>query len=179
MVDVNTDLIRRAQQGDTQILSDLYEKYHLGIYRYLFYRTGERQVAEDLTSEVFERMLRFVGRLEASGANFHAWLFQIARNLANDHFRALHSRPQVHLDDDLPGQDDGAERQLTSSELQRALGELVDEQRDVLLLRFIAGMPIAAAAEALNKSEDAVKGLQRRGLIALRQILIDGNVENE
>jgi RNA polymerase sigma-70 factor (ECF subfamily) len=60
---------------------------------------------------------------------------------------------------------------LTSEGLRKALLKLNDEQRDVIILRFVAGMPIAEVAQSLNKSEDAVKGLQRRALISLRGIL--------
>lgn len=68
------------------------------------------------------------------------------------------------------------DRILNSESLRQAITKLTEEQRDVILLRFIAGLPIAQVAEALNKSEDAIKGLQRRALIALRKIFTDWEV---
>lgn len=72
--------------------------------------------------------------------------------------------------------DTAEERILNSESLRQAIAKLTEEQRDVILLRFIAGLPIAQVAEALNKSEDAIKGLQRRALIALRKIFTDWEV---
>lgn len=71
------------------------------------------------------------------------------------------------------------ERRLTQDTLRAALSHLTDEQRDVILMRFVAGMPIADAARTLHKSEDAIKGLQRRALVALRAILTEWEVTHE
>jgi RNA polymerase sigma-70 factor (ECF subfamily) len=180
MVNVNTDLILRAQKGDEAVISELYEHYHLPVFRYLYYRVGDRETAEDLTSEVFLRMLRFLGGFHPPSATFQSWLFQIARNLANDHFRSTQAHQQVQLEEnmtennDLP--DGIAERSLTSESLRQALTVLSEDQRDVIVLRFVAGMPIAEVAQAMNKSEDSIKGLQRRGLASLRGILTDWEV---
>src|SRR3990170_5601528 len=177
MLEVNTELIHRAQQGDAAVISALYEHYHLGVYRYLYYRVGDQQTAEDLTSEVFLRMLRFLGGFQPPSSSFQAWLFQIARNLANDHFRNKEVRNQVRLEEHMTvtvnDLDTSLDRSLASEGLRNALKELNDDQRDVIVLRFVAGLPIAEVAQALNKSENAIKGLQRRGLGALREILVD------
>jgi RNA polymerase sigma-70 factor (ECF subfamily) len=179
-LEINTELINRAQQGDTEVISALYEHYHLTIFRYLFYRVGDRQTAEDLTSEVFLRMLRFLSGFHPPSASFSAWLFKIARNLAVDHFRKLGSQIIVPLEDNLDmGTDDldkHMERSLTSDVLFQALRKLSDEQRDVVVLRFVTGMPIADVAGALDRSEDSIKGLQRRALTSLRTILTDWEV---
>ena len=71
------------------------------------------------------------------------------------------------------------ERHLTHDNLRAALAQLTDDQRDVILMRFVAGMPIADAARALHKSEDAIKGLQRRALVALRAVLTEWEVTYE
>lgn len=180
MQEVNTEAIRRAQQGDVRILSELYERYHTSIYRYLYYRVGDQHTAEDLTSEVFERMLRFIGGFQPPSATFTAWLFQIARNLSTDHYRRNGGRQHLELEEQMRDtQDDpdrAVEHNLTGETLQKALSQLSEDQRDVIVLRFIAEMPIAEAAQALSKTEDAIKGLQRRALIALRQTLHDWEV---
>lgn len=181
LMDVNTELIRRAQAGDEEVIASLYDHYQRGIYRYLYYRVGDRHAAEDLTSEVFLRMLRFISGFHPPAALFQAWLFQIARNLAIDYHRKMSVRDHLPLDDDSaagnPGLVGSIDHNLTSDTLRQALERLPAEQRDVILMRFIAGMPVAQVAKALHKSDDAIKGLQRRGLITLRAVLTEWEVK--
>jgi RNA polymerase sigma-70 factor (ECF subfamily) len=181
--DVNTELIHGAQDGDQAMVAALYEHFNRGIFRYLYYRVGDRQTAEDLTSEVFVRMLRFISGFRPPSSTFQAWLFQIARNVANDHFRKTGSHPLSELSEALPadsaGLDEAVNHRLTTERLRQAVLLLSESQRDVILLRFISAMPISDVAQALNKSEDAVKGLQRRALMTLRNILTEWEVHYE
>jgi RNA polymerase sigma-70 factor (ECF subfamily) len=180
MIEVSTEIIRRAQQGDAEKIGELFERFHLSVFRYLYYRVGDRQTAEDLTSEVFVRMLRFLSSFHPPSTSFQAWLFQIAHNLAIDHFRQQNAHPLVHLEDDYRVTSEPPQAAhdhiLTSESLRKALSKLSDDQREVIILRFIAGLPIADAARSLNKSEDAIKALQRRALLALRKTLTDWEV---
>lgn len=180
MAEINTDLIHRAQEGDLATIAGLYERFHLKIFRYIYYRVGDAQTAEDLTSEVFLRMLRYLGNFKKTSTPFQAWLFQIARNLSIDHYRKSRAHQVEALVENLNGSVDDTARSLdqilTSEHLRRALDQLTEDQRDVIVLRFVAEMPIAEVAQVLNKSENAVKGLQRRGLIALREILDEQEV---
>ena len=125
-------------------------------------------------------MLRFIGGFHPPSSSFQAWLFQIARNLANDHFRKTESRGHAQLEEEMTttvaDMDKELDRNLTSEGLLQALTKLTEEQRDVIVLRFVSGLPIAEVAQSLNKSEDAIKGLQRRGLVALREILSEWKV---
>lgn len=177
---LNPEMLRRAQKGDPIVVSALYERYQKGIYRYLYYRVGDQQTAEDLTSEVFLRMIEALSNYDNQNISFQAWLFQIARNLSIDHYRKMGVRRDVPLDENLPGQGneplDLIARELTSEKLRHALVELPDNQRDVILMRFISGMPIAEVAQVLHKSEDSIKGLQRRALLELREILVKWEV---
>ena len=174
------EVIARAQTGDPTVITALYEQYRMGVFRYLYYRVGDLQTAEDLASEVFIRMIAALPGYKPHGIAFQAWLFQIARNLAIDHYRKAKIRNHVQLEEDLmAGEDDPVntfEQSLTSAVLQQALTQLTDEQRDVVVLRFVSGMPIMEVAQSLHKSEDAIKGLQRRALMALREILTDWKV---
>jgi RNA polymerase sigma-70 factor (ECF subfamily) len=166
-------LIQRARQGDHGSIGWLFERYQPGIFRYLYYRVSDRQAAEDLTSEVFVRMLRALPDYQPQAAPFQGWLFQIARNLAIDYFRQ--SGRNEALTENLKAPDPVPEaaldHALTHEELRSALSKLGDEQREVIILRFVLGIPIAQVAESLGKSADAVKGLQRRGLLALRNVM--------
>jgi len=158
----------------------LYETHHPAVFRYLYYRVGDRQTAEDLTSEVFLRMVRSLAGYKDHGISFQAWLFKIAWNLSVDYFRRTWASPQIELPENLPASEaePGAavERRLTVDVLRWALSQLSVDQRDVVVLRFVADLSIAEVARALNRSDDAVKGLQRRGLMALRAILEDSEV---
>jgi len=177
---LNEDLIRRAQEGEPIVVSALYERYQRRIFRYLYYRVGDQQTAEDLTSEVFLRMLEALSSYKNQNISFQAWLFQIARNLSIDHYRKMDVQQSVPLEDNMP--EDGEEplemiaQELTSEKLRHALVKLPENQRDVVVMRFIAGMPIGEVAQTLHKSEDSVKGLQRRALLALRDTLVKWEV---
>lgn len=177
-----TCIIERARQGDSEAYGELYECYRLGVFRYLYYRTGDTQVADDLTSEVFLRMIQALPGFEQREVGFQAWLFQIAQNILNDHYRKMSVRNDVQLEDTILNNHQTlarsrpVEHSLNSVTLNQAINRLSGEQRDVIVLRFISGMPISQVAQTLNKSEDAVKGLQRRALMTLRDVLSDWEI---
>jgi RNA polymerase sigma-70 factor (ECF subfamily) len=173
-------LIERARQGDNKSIGLLFERFQQSIFRYMYYRVGERYIAEDLTSEVFVRMVRGLATYQPQESPFQSWLFQIARNLAVDYFRKSgRSEPlndEVRDSDLLP--EAALERTLTHEELRLALTRVNDEQREVIILRFVLQMPIEDVAQLIGKSTDAVKGLQRRGLQALRSVMSENRREN-
>jgi RNA polymerase sigma-70 factor (ECF subfamily) len=174
------DIIRDAQQGDNTAITELYEQHYLGVYRFLYYRVNNQQVAEDLTSDVFVRMIDSLPKYEKQDASFRAWLFQIARNLSIDYYRKMAIRNHSPLEENLvaKAEDIGLviDQRLTSQNLRLALAQLTDDQRDVIVLRFVAGLPISEVAQLMKKSDDAVKGLQRRALNTLRDVQADGQV---
>lgn len=176
-------LITRARQGASEAVGELYESHRLRIYRYLYYRTGDVQTADDLTSEVFLRMIHALDGYRLQSVSFQAWLFRIAHNLLNDHYRKVNSQNQVQLEEHLmenvaTTSSRPVEHRLNSVTLQQALNLLPVDQRDVIVLRFVTGMPIADVAQTLQRSEDAVKGLQRRALLALRSVLTEWEIQD-
>lgn len=177
---LNEDLINRAKEGELVVVSVIYERYQQGIFRYLYYRVGDQQTAEDLTSEVFLRMIEALENYNHKKSSFQAWLFQIARNLSIDHYRKTKHQKNVPLEDNFSVEEgeplEIVTRELTSEKLHQALTKLPDNQRDVIVMRFISGLPIGEVAQSLHKSEDSIKGLQRRGLLALREILNEWEV---
>ncbi len=173
---INKATIARAQAGDADAIGTIYESFHQRIYRFLYYRVGDRQTAEELTSEVFLRMIKALPNYKINQIPIQAWIFQIARNLAVDYYRKSRLRSHAELTDREPSANEdldvSTDRQLTSELLAAALDELTDEQREVIIFRFVSEMSTAEVAAALDKSEGAVKALQRRGLIALRKVLV-------
>jgi RNA polymerase sigma-70 factor (ECF subfamily) len=177
---ISANLIARAQHGSPEAVSALYSAFHQSIYRYLYYRTSDFQTAEDLTSEVFLRMVQSLPLYRNEVNLFQAWLFQIARNIAIDHYRRSNTHPVLPLDENQDSEgldlDQTVDFNFSCEELSQALAKMSDPQRDVLLLRFIEGMPIAETARVLHKSEDAIKALQRRGLVMLRGLFSEQKV---
>jgi RNA polymerase sigma-70 factor (ECF subfamily) len=169
----NPDLIQRAQKGDRESIAWLFEHFQPVIFRYLYYRIGDRQTAEDLTSEVFVRMLRSLSGYKTQTAPFQSWLFRIARNLSVDYFRQSGSATELteNIKSSEPLPEAVVEQSFNHEALRQALNKLNSEQSDVIILRFVLEQPIAQVAQVLGKSEDAIKGLQRRSLLALREVL--------
>lgn len=179
----DSELIRRAQKQDSGAVSALYQKYHQDIFRFLYYLTGEQEAAEDLTSEVFLRLMRFLPEYRLMQAPFKAWLFRVAKNLSTDYFRSKQRRSQEALHEEIHSGQDSPERvtehTLLNDRLHSALEGLSETQKNVIILRFLVGLPISDVARAINRSENAVKGLQRRALMTLRETLGDLEVLDE
>lgn len=170
-------LIEQAQQQDNRAVSILYQKHHTDVFRYLYYLTGDIPTAEDLTSEVFIRMMKALPAYRQNGKPFKAWLIQIAKNLSADHFRQESRRSEDSLPENLPAMhetlDEKNQNSLNHETLQKALAALQDAQREVIIMRFVLELPLQDVARSMGKSEDAIKGLQRRGLLTLRKLLTE------
>ena len=166
-------LVELARDGDAEAFGQLYDHYVSGVFRFIYYRVGSRQLAEDLTSETFVRGLRAIQRFTWQGKDFGAWLTTIARNLIADHFKSSRSRLEIVSDDVPEGRTTARSPEedvlsLISNEmLFDAVNSLPPEQRDCILMRFIQGMSIAETAAALKRSEGAIKQLQLRAVRSL------------
>src|SRR5712691_6654486 len=170
------ELVARAQTGDRDALEELYLLHFDRIYSYLHMSVGNRQDAEDLTTQVFVKMLESVGTFRWRSAPFSAWLFRIAHNLAMDHFRASKRwQLEEEVPEPEPDESTSAEAGAFDSIDRKSMLELIDdlsnEQQQVLTLKFVFGFSNAEAATILDKSEGAVKSLQHRALITLHKKL--------
>ena len=167
-------LVERAKT-DADAFGALYDRYFPRIYRFVYSRVHDRETAEDVTSEVFCKALGAIGRYRPSGHPFSAWLFRIAINAINDHYRARH--PTQDLDSGVAVADPQrpvADQVVESSEAARAwaaIDELTPPQRAALTLKLGEDMMLAQIGEILGKSEGAVKLLVHRGIIGVRQRL--------
>lgn len=163
-------LVELARQGDHEAFGQLYDHYVPSIYRFIYYRVSSKQLAEDLTSETFMRALRSIQRFTWQGKDFGAWLTTIARNIVTDHYKSGRNRLETVVEEipegidaaDTPEQD--VLRNFTSEVLMEAVNALPDEQRDCILMRFVQQLSIAQTADALNRSEGAIKQLQLRAI---------------
>jgi RNA polymerase sigma-70 factor (ECF subfamily) len=169
-------LVQRAQGGDRDAFGMLYEQLAPKIYRYVYHRVGRAsEVAEDLASGVFLKLIEKLHRYEDRGLPFLVWVYRLAHNQVIDHFRAHPVGRLRAIEDGDTVVEPAAERAfgavLTRAELTQAFTSLTAEQRTVVTLRFLQGLNIAETAALVGKSEDAVKKLQARGLAALRRAL--------
>ncbi len=181
-------LVALAQQGDVEAFGQLYERSVETVYRYLYVRTGDRQLSEDLTSETFVRALRTIGSFRWQGRDIVAWFLTIARNLLLDARKSARFRLEVATDELLDGSADGAGepavgavpaetpeqaalRRHQERELVDALRGLTPDQAECVVLRFMEGLSIAECAEVLGRKENAVRQLQLRAIRALRKEL--------
>lgn len=168
-------LIQRAQSGDAAAFAEIYDRYQPPVYRYIYHRVGSEHAAEDLTAEVFVRMVEKIYRYAYRGRPLLAWLYTIARNLVADHHRQRRQLPPVPLDENMPADtacpEEAAAQRWTQQELTAAIAELTEEQRMVILCKFVEGLDNEAVARLMGKPSSAVKSLQHRALAALRRAL--------
>jgi RNA polymerase sigma-70 factor, ECF subfamily len=172
----DADLIQRATQGDQQALVDIYERYQPSVFTYVFYRVCDQETAEDLTAEVFTRMLANLPRYRSHGKPILAWLYTIARNLVVDYYRQKSAGNHLPLEEDLMDGEDNhpvkaAEDRQAHECLSRALEHLTEEQRQVIILKFIENRDISELVIILGKNERAVRSLQHRALAALNRFM--------
>lgn len=175
-----SQVIQRARQGDAAACAMLYDRHYDAVYRYCYYHVGDVNSAQDLTSEVFVRMVKNLDRFDERGRPFLAWLYAIARNLVADSFRR-NEHTQVELHEGLALSDEsfahGVERRLMAQDLAAALRYLTEEQRQVILFKFVQDYDTAQVARLMGKSQGAIKSLQHRALAALRRVLEQNHYE--
>ena len=173
------DIVKQAQAGDQAAFADLYEMYYDPIYRYVSFKCGNQIEAEDLSGEVFVKMIESIHTFKFKGFPFSSWLYRIAHNIVVDNFRRKGRRPTVPLDNAVNAASDAhsdlerlAEVSLTIREVIAAMDNLTDLQKEVVTLRFAAGLSIAETAKAVGRKENAVKALQHAGIKKLRDALV-------
>ena len=160
----------RAKQGDSEGLRYLYVRYADRVYGYVRSIVRDPHEAEDVTQQVFAKLMLVLPKYEQRETPFVAWMLRVARNVAMDHLR--HRRPT-------PSEDvRGAESMLTGSDpssslaVKDALASLPADQREVVFLRHVAGMTPGEIALTLGRSEPSVHGLHHRGRGTLRTTLV-------
>lgn len=169
-----SSIIERAKLGDQEALTQLYERYASTIYQYVYARVQDAELAEDIRSDVFVRMLEGFGRYEDRGRPVVAWLYRIAHDRLVDTFRRRRQRSYVPLDacsSSYDGPEVMLSHQLDMEQLRLCIQDLLPSQQEVIRLRFMAGMSIPEIAAQLGRSESSVRALQHRGLQALARLI--------
>jgi RNA polymerase sigma-70 factor (ECF subfamily) len=174
------ELISRAQRLDPDAWTELYERNHDRIYRYVYTRVSFRETAEDLTAATFLEALKGIRSYEQRGRPILAWLYRIARNVVNYHHRksGRAGAPPQSLEGSeaveaitIADEEQDPALLIDGLDVREALDALSADQRDAVILRFYVGLTTPEAAKVMGKSERAVYSLQTRAIKSLRRLL--------
>jgi RNA polymerase sigma-70 factor (ECF subfamily) len=175
-------LIRAAQKGDESALSEIYNAYVDNIYRYFLYRVDGTETAQDLTAEVFLRVVEGINDYQDREVPVLAWIYRIAHARLVDHYRQQRQNHEDLDDVELSTEDDldgVLMKTYHQEQVRQALQSLTSDQQQVIILRFIEGYSLQKTAETLGKKIGAVKVMQHRALEALSRGLSKQGVKFE
>jgi len=158
--------IARAKEGDREALRLLYIRYSNNVYGYLRSIVRDEREAEDLTQQVFMKLITVIVKYEDHGVPFSGWLLRLARNVALDHLRRRRPTPTEDVLGADSHVDDGARER--AQDLRAALAALPEEQRSVMIMRHVVGLSPPEIAERMGRSESSIHGLHHRGRRALQ-----------
>ena len=170
-------LLEKASRAHTAAVGEIYDQYVEKIYAYIYHRVGQAELAEDLTGQVFMRMLEAIRSGQAWRTSFSGWLYRIAHNLVIDYYRRRGRTTFVDIDEVAPistteGEPSkSVQASMDRENLRAALNQLTEEQAQVITLRFLEDLSIAEVATIMDKNEGAIKALQYRAVLALRRIM--------
>ncbi|MFL7867595.1 MAG: sigma-70 family RNA polymerase sigma factor [Anaerolineales bacterium] len=167
---------------DSKVIGTVYDRYFPEVYRFIYYRLGDEQVAEDISSDVFVRLLEAVKKQRGPRTNVKGWLLSTASHAVADYLRQVYRRPVEELqestsDDSVPSLVDEIDHREKVYSIRDAYAQLTPDQQNVLALRFGDGYSLEETARVMQKNVNAIKALQFRALAALQRNI--GEVANE
>lgn len=169
----DTPLVLRAIRRDQEAFGELYDRHVVRVYRHIYYMVGNAADAEDLTAQTFLRAWEAIGRYQVRGAPFVSWLLRIAHNLGVSHLRSKRDSSELHdgIVDTKERRDPEWSYQQTAEEelVREAILRLREEQRQVIILRFIEDLDYTEVADIIGKSVAAIRVIQHRALNSLRK----------
>jgi RNA polymerase sigma-70 factor, ECF subfamily len=157
--------VARAKEGDREALRFLYVQYSHNIYGYVRSIVHDDHEAEDITQQVFAKLITAIVKYDERGVPFFAWLLRMARNVAIDQLRANRLTPTENVLD--PDTSCGADLDRAET-VRTALAALPDEQRRVVILRHVVGLTPGEIADRMGRTESSIHGLHHRGRRALQ-----------
>ncbi|NIN68539.1 MAG: sigma-70 family RNA polymerase sigma factor [Anaerolineae bacterium] len=169
-------LVERAKE-DPEAFGALYERYVDQIYQYIFYRTGNRYDAEDLTAKTFYRALSNLDRYRYRGLPFSAWLYRIAHNLVANWHRDRQRRRTIPLDSlAMAAKSRGSAEELVeagerAAALREAIARLAPDRQELLVLKYTTDLSNREIGKVMGRTEGAIKALYHRTLVSLRKDL--------
>jgi len=195
-LEYSTQAVKRESylQGKEKLLGDalttrpfteIYEMYFDRVYKYIYYRIQNQYEAEDICSQVFERVISKYTTFSEEKAKFDVWLFAIVRNAVTDYYRTRKKRFHFSLDSvtdfilPKPSPEELAIRDDVHQALLQALAKLRDKERNIIALKFAAGLKNSEIAELLGKSESNIGVVVHRSLRKLQKILETGGLKDE
>ena len=166
-------LVQRAIEHDREAFGALYDRHVVRVYRHLYYLVGNAAEAEDLTAQAFLQAWEAIPRYQIRGAPFISWLLRIAHNLGVSHLRSRRDGVELPATLIYHGREGNPEetlqRQADVDRVREAILRLREEQRQVIILRFVEDLEYPEVAEIVGKSVAAVRVIQHRALNALRK----------
>ena len=178
-------LVNKARTGDKDELTELYGVFREKIYRYVFFKCGNHADAEDITNEVFLRMIQSIANFQWKGIGFSSWLFKIASNLVVDYYRNKSRRNIESIEDrDYIGETNWEQISefLDNRDLFHAIykdtDDLTDLQKEVVNLRFIGDLSLKETAEAMSKNVNSIKAIQHAAIKKLKEKVQENNKRN-
>jgi len=167
-------IIEKAKK-DIKHFEALFEAYFDKLYGYVAYLTGDQTLAEDITSQAFEKAIINIDKFEWRGYSFSAWLYRIARNLIYDNSRKQQNISLDNLGEFVTINDDNFEEIVSNSinldNLRVAINNLKPDQKEIILLRYIQEYSIKETCQITGRSVDSVKSLSKRALQTLKEIM--------
>ena len=164
--------VARAKEGDREAVRFLYLQYADNIYGYVRSIVRDDFEAEDVTQQVFAKLITVIGKYQEREVSFSAWILRVARNVAVDHLRRRRAVPCEEVRELEPGAEEDVSRNR-SLMLRDALAALPEEQREVIVLRHLVGLSPGEIAGRLGRTEPSIHGLHHRGRGALRTALAE------
>ena len=169
-------LIKKAQDGEAEAFGQLYDHYLPKIYRFVFIKVSSQTDAEDLTQQIFLNAWQNIKSFQFQGFSISSWFYRIAYNEVVDFYRTRkHHEPIETLPEEIlsesPGTDQAFDQNIEIGKIKIALQKLEGDQQNVLLMKFVDELSNKEIAQALNKSEGAIRVIQHRGLKQLKNYL--------
>ena len=166
-------LVKRAVGGDFEAFGELYNIYLDRIYRYVFYQVRDKMTAEDVTEEVFLKAWKAIKSCKGKEQTFSSWLYRIAHNQVIDNLRSQRKYLSTEMETsaEVNGPELEAEGKQERQEMLETISCLPQNQKQVIILKFIEGLDNQEIGKIMGKSQGAIRVLQMRALATLRQRL--------